>query len=98
MGTVPFCNIQSIKGWVFVKKKIDEYQIYEKHYEEIYNQVKNDPYAQSLGIQLKKFEAHDYNRERLFNNSSRFCFSANGAGSRPEKAHVIRSMRVRVKS
>jgi acyl-CoA thioesterase len=40
-----------------VKKKIDEYQIYEKHYEEIYKQVKNDPYAQSLGIQLTKFEA-----------------------------------------
>ncbi|WHY69448.1 hypothetical protein [Neobacillus sp. SuZ13] len=45
-----------------MKKKIDEYQIYEKHYEEIYNQVKNDPNAQSLGIQLKKFEAHNYNR------------------------------------
>jgi acyl-CoA thioesterase len=45
------------KGEVFVKKKIDEYQIYEKHYEQIYNQVKNDPYAQSLGIQLTKFEA-----------------------------------------
>jgi acyl-CoA thioesterase len=40
-----------------VKKKIDEYQIYEKHYEQIYKQVKNDPYAQSLGIQLTKFEA-----------------------------------------
>lgn len=40
-----------------MKKKIDEYQIYEKHYEEIYKQVKNDPYAQSLGIQLTKFEA-----------------------------------------
>jgi acyl-CoA thioesterase len=40
-----------------VKKKIDEYQIYEKNYEQIYKQVKNDPYAQSLGIQLTKFEA-----------------------------------------
>jgi acyl-CoA thioesterase len=40
-----------------VKKKIDEFQIYEKHYEKIYKQVKNDPYAQSLGIQLTKFEA-----------------------------------------
>ncbi|KAB7708271.1 hotdog fold thioesterase [Bacillus aerolatus] len=40
-----------------MKKKIDEYQIYEKHYEQIYKQVKNDPYAQSLGIQLTKFEA-----------------------------------------
>ncbi|GAB6257031.1 hypothetical protein [Peribacillus sp. N1] len=36
-----------------VKKQIDEYQIYEKHYEQIHEQVKNDPYAQSLGIQLK---------------------------------------------
>ncbi|WP_286198099.1 hypothetical protein [Bacillus sp. ISL-34] len=33
-----------------VKEKIDEYQIYEKHYEQIHEQVKNDPYAQSLGI------------------------------------------------
>ncbi|USK58279.1 PaaI family thioesterase [Peribacillus asahii] len=40
-----------------MKLKIDEQQIYEKHYEEIYEQVKNDPYAQSLGIQLTKFEA-----------------------------------------
>lgn len=40
-----------------MKKKIDEYQIYEKHSEQIYKQVKNDPYAQSLGIQLTKFEA-----------------------------------------
>jgi acyl-CoA thioesterase len=40
-----------------VKKKIDEYQIYEKHYEQIHEQVKNDPYAKSLGIQLTKFEA-----------------------------------------
>ncbi|MGE7904727.1 PaaI family thioesterase [Peribacillus sp. NPDC094092] len=37
--------------------KIDEYQIYEKHYEQIHEQVKNDPYAKSLGIQLTKFEA-----------------------------------------
>jgi acyl-CoA thioesterase len=40
-----------------VKKKIDEYQIYEKHYEQIYEHVKNDPYAKVLGIQLTKFEA-----------------------------------------
>lgn len=40
-----------------MKKKIDEYQIYEKHYEQIYEQVKNDPYAKVLGIQLTKFEA-----------------------------------------
>lgn len=40
-----------------VKKQIDEYQIYEKHYEQIHEQVKNDPYAKSLGIQLTKFEA-----------------------------------------
>ncbi|MDM5214407.1 hotdog fold thioesterase [Peribacillus sp. NJ4] len=40
-----------------VKKKMDEYHIYEKHYEQIHEQVKNDPYAQSLGIQLTKFEA-----------------------------------------
>ncbi|MGG0414092.1 hypothetical protein [Peribacillus simplex] len=45
------------KGQVMVKKKIDEYQVYEKHYEQIHEQVKNDPYAQSLGIQLTKFEA-----------------------------------------
>jgi acyl-CoA thioesterase len=40
-----------------LKKKIDENQIHEKHYEQIYNLVKNDPYAQSLGIKLTKFEA-----------------------------------------
>ncbi|NQD68858.1 hotdog fold thioesterase [Bacillus haikouensis] len=40
-----------------MKKKIDEYQVFENHYEQIYEQVKNDPYAQSLGIQLTKFEA-----------------------------------------
>lgn len=39
-----------------MKKKIDENEIYENYYEEIYEQVKNDPYAQSLGIQLLKFE------------------------------------------
>ena len=39
-----------------MKKKIDEVQIHKKHYEQIYNQVKSDPYAQSLGIQLTKFE------------------------------------------
>ncbi|MEH7345614.1 hotdog fold thioesterase [Bacillus sp. JJ1532] len=40
-----------------MKKKIDEHQIYEKHYEQIYNQVISDPFAQSLGIKLTKFEA-----------------------------------------
>ncbi|MGW8423907.1 PaaI family thioesterase [Peribacillus simplex] len=40
-----------------VKKKIDEDKIHEKHYEQIHAHVKNDPYAQSLGIQLTKFEA-----------------------------------------
>lgn len=40
-----------------MKKKIDEVQIHENYYEQIYGQVKNDPYAQSLGIQLTKFEA-----------------------------------------
>lgn len=40
-----------------MKKKIDESQIYENYYEQIYEQVKNDQYAQSLGIQLTKFEA-----------------------------------------
>lgn len=33
-----------------MKKKIDEVKIYEKHYEQILKRVKNDPYAQSLGI------------------------------------------------
>ncbi|GED16144.1 PaaI family thioesterase [Aneurinibacillus migulanus] len=40
-----------------MKKKIDEFKIYEKHYEQILKQVKSDPYAESLGIQLTKFEA-----------------------------------------
>ena len=40
-----------------MKKKIDEFEIYEKHYKQIFRQVKNDPYAQSLGILLTKFEA-----------------------------------------
>ncbi|KKB73117.1 MULTISPECIES: PaaI family thioesterase [Bacillus] len=40
-----------------MKKKIDEVNIYEKHYQQIYKHVKNDPYAQSLGIQLTTFEA-----------------------------------------
>lgn len=40
-----------------MKKKIDEFQIHEKHHEQILMQVKNDPYALSLGIQLTKFEA-----------------------------------------
>lgn len=40
-----------------LKKKIDEYQIYENNYEQIYEQVKNDPYAKFLGVELTKFEA-----------------------------------------
>lgn len=40
-----------------MKKKIDEHQIHKKYYEEIYEKVKNDPYALSLGIQLTKFKA-----------------------------------------
>ncbi|TMW71249.1 PaaI family thioesterase [Alteribacter natronophilus] len=40
-----------------MKKKIDENQIFEKHREEILQQVKNDPYAASLGIELTAFEA-----------------------------------------
>ncbi|WP_226641472.1 PaaI family thioesterase [Mesobacillus subterraneus] len=40
-----------------MKKKLDENQIHEKHFEQIYHLVKNDPYAQSLGIELTKFEA-----------------------------------------
>ena len=40
-----------------MKKKVDELQIHEKHYDTIYEQVKNDPYAQWLGIELTKFEA-----------------------------------------
>ncbi|WHX41058.1 hotdog fold thioesterase [Mesobacillus sp. AQ2] len=40
-----------------MKKRIDEYQIHDKHYKQILERVKNDPYAQSLGIQLTKFEA-----------------------------------------
>ncbi|PGM69912.1 phenylacetate degradation protein [Bacillus cereus] len=39
-----------------MKKRIDELQIHEKHYEEILEQVKNDPYAKSLGIQLTEFK------------------------------------------
>jgi len=40
-----------------VRKKIDEFLIHENYYEQILKQVKNDPYAESLGIQLTKFEA-----------------------------------------
>jgi acyl-CoA thioesterase len=32
-----------------MEKKIDEQQIHEKYYDQIREQVKNDPYAQSLG-------------------------------------------------
>jgi len=40
-----------------VKKKVDEVKIHEMYYEQILKEVKNDPYAQSLGIQMTKFEA-----------------------------------------
>ncbi|CEG21301.1 Acyl-coenzyme A thioesterase PaaI [Planococcus massiliensis] len=40
-----------------MKKRIDENEIHTKHYEEILNRVKNDPFAQSLGIELTRFEA-----------------------------------------
>ncbi|MCR8928856.1 hotdog fold thioesterase [Priestia megaterium] len=40
-----------------MKKKVDEVKIHEMYYEQILKEVKNDPYAQSLGIQLTKFEA-----------------------------------------
>ncbi|HFU4567990.1 MULTISPECIES: PaaI family thioesterase [Bacillus] len=40
-----------------MNKKIDENQIFKQYREEIYKQVKNDPYAQSLGIELITFEA-----------------------------------------
>jgi hypothetical protein len=53
--TIPYASRRSkilniSKGDSIMKKKIDEYQIYEKHYEQILTQVKNDPYAQSLDI------------------------------------------------
>ena len=37
-------------------KRVDEQAIHEKHYAEIREKVSNDPYAQSLGIRLTKFE------------------------------------------
>lgn len=40
-----------------MKKKIDDYQIYEKQYDQIREQVKNDPFAKVLGIQLTEFRA-----------------------------------------
>lgn len=40
-----------------MKQKIDEYQIHKKHYNEILDHVKNDPFAQSLGIHVTKFDA-----------------------------------------
>ncbi|AJO18381.1 PaaI family thioesterase [Bacillus paralicheniformis] len=40
-----------------MKRKIDEVNIHEKHYDQIHRQVKNDPYARSLGIELTKFRA-----------------------------------------
>ncbi|MCR8848218.1 hotdog fold thioesterase [Rossellomorea sp. SC111] len=38
-------------------QKIDEQQIHGENYDQIYEKVKNDQYALSLGIQLTKFEA-----------------------------------------
>lgn len=38
-------------------KKIDEVQIYEKHYNQIYDHIANDPYAKYLCIQLTEFKA-----------------------------------------
>jgi acyl-CoA thioesterase len=40
-----------------MKEKIDEHQIHLHNYEQIHEKVKNDPYAQFLGIELTKFEA-----------------------------------------
>lgn len=40
-----------------MKKKMDEHEIHLKHYNEIYKKVKEDPYAQSLGIELTEFKA-----------------------------------------
>lgn len=40
-----------------MKKRIDEHEIYEKHYDEIHKHVKNNPFARSLGIELAKFGA-----------------------------------------
>jgi acyl-CoA thioesterase len=40
-----------------LKKKIDELQIHNDNRDQIYQKVKNDPYAKSLGIELTKFEA-----------------------------------------
>lgn len=40
-----------------MKKKIDELEIHKNHNEQILEHVKNDPFAQSLGIQLTTFEA-----------------------------------------
>ena len=40
-----------------MKKKVDEVKIHEMYYKQILKEVKNDPYAQSLGIQMTKFEA-----------------------------------------
>ncbi|WP_430787386.1 PaaI family thioesterase [Virgibacillus flavescens] len=40
-----------------MKQKVNELHIHEKHYDTIYEQVKKDPYAQWLGIELTRFEA-----------------------------------------
>lgn len=40
-----------------MKKQIDEVQLHESYYEQIYEHVKNDPYAQSLGVKLLDYKA-----------------------------------------
>lgn len=39
-----------------MSKRIDEQALHQQHYAEIRDKVANDPYAQSLGIRLTKFE------------------------------------------
>ena len=39
-----------------MSKRIDEQALHQKHYAEIRDTVSNDPFAQSLGIRLTKFE------------------------------------------
>lgn len=40
-----------------MKQRINELEIHETHYEAILQNVQNDPYAHSLGIQLTQFKA-----------------------------------------
>lgn len=46
-----------MQGGIQSEEKVDEVKIHEMYYEQILKEVKNDPYAQSLGIQMTKFEA-----------------------------------------